>query len=417
MAHVSMAYIAQAIPWYLFLSQKTPHPATRGTILLDLTYVALLIFQVIILARSGPNALVRWAVLISALSASIGTFSSLYWSYGTPANFGTQLTRFDAFYFSLGTLSTAGSGNIMAISDVSREIQLLQMALDLGLVLFAVGIAINRLSSSPAQKRVDSSQVPKQTGGRQKPKQTGGRRARKRTRKQAGSKQPANRSAGSHAGRQADGKRESTNVRKARTTDRRASARRALHLSFGLILAQIFIWESFFRQTRRPSGTSLDIVSLLAAVGAISLIFIGVRIRWTFLELFTIVGNAFAVLLLSFATFYWNNGSTANFNLTLTRVDSVYFAMGTLSTAGTGNIAAISESARVAQVWQMVLGLILVLFAAGIAISRLSSDSLEKLEMTRRNNREKDAIAEERAVVGSRSKMSRRNSNSQPSDP
>jgi hypothetical protein len=373
--HINMAFVVQATPWYLWFNQKTRHSPSHSTILLAFIYVCLMIFQVMIFARTRSNSFVRWIVLLSAFSTLIGSFSSLYWNCGISANFGTELTRFDAFYFTLGTLSTAGSGNIIATSDVSRAIQVWQMGLDLGLVLFAVGITVNKLSSIPAKKRSDVSRAPKRSGVSQQPRQAKGKRARKRARKRSAAK----RATAPRIQKQKRVNQETDGVKQSGNTSQRWIARRAVHLSVSLIISQFFVWETFFSQARRSSDTSLDVLRILVLVGAIALIFASVRIRWTFLELLTIVGNSFAVLLFIFTSLYWDIGSTVNFNMKLTHVDSVYYAMGTLSTAGTGNITAISEAARTTQTWQIIFGLFLILLAAGVAVNRLSSDSLEKI--------------------------------------
>ena len=89
------------------------------------------------------------ALFINAFLVLTGSFSFLYWSYGSLVNFSTSLTRLDAVYFALGTLTTAGTGNISATSEASRFIQSLQMFLDLGLMVLAVSLVIARFTSSP----------------------------------------------------------------------------------------------------------------------------------------------------------------------------------------------------------------------------------------------------------------------------
>ena len=65
-------------------------------------------------------------------------FSVIYWTYGTSGNFSSRLTHLDAIYFTMGTLSTAGTGNIVSVSQLARGLQTLQMLLDLGFLLVAV---------------------------------------------------------------------------------------------------------------------------------------------------------------------------------------------------------------------------------------------------------------------------------------
>lgn len=62
--------------------------------------------------------------------------------------------------------------------------------------------------------------------------------------------------------------------------------------------------------------------------------------------------------------------TTANFTHTLTRIDAVYFAVGTLSTAGTGTLAATSEAARALQTVEMLLGMVVLLAVVSAVVAR-----------------------------------------------
>jgi Ion channel len=92
-------------------------------------------------------------MLLSGFSSLIGNFSILYWSYGTTVNFNEYLTRLDAVYFAVGTLTTAGTGNISAVSQLARGLQGLQMALDIGFILFAVALAVAEISARMQRRR------------------------------------------------------------------------------------------------------------------------------------------------------------------------------------------------------------------------------------------------------------------------
>lgn len=74
------------------------------------------------------------------------TFSLLYWGCGTTENFSASLSRLDAVYFAVGTLSTAGTGNLVATSELAREIQLIQMSIDTVLLVFAVALVLPRFT-------------------------------------------------------------------------------------------------------------------------------------------------------------------------------------------------------------------------------------------------------------------------------
>jgi Ion channel len=86
-------------------------------------------------------------LLAYVLSLLLQFFSYAYWAYGTKQNFNINLSHLDSFYFALGTLTTAGTGSISAISETSRGYQTLQMALDLMLVGFVIVVILARYVS------------------------------------------------------------------------------------------------------------------------------------------------------------------------------------------------------------------------------------------------------------------------------
>jgi hypothetical protein len=53
-------------------------------------------------------------IVVYVFSELLQAFSFLYWSYGGGHNFNLRLSHLDSLYFSLGTLSPAGKGNIGA---------------------------------------------------------------------------------------------------------------------------------------------------------------------------------------------------------------------------------------------------------------------------------------------------------------
>jgi hypothetical protein len=75
-------------------------------------------------------------------------FSYAYWAIGEAANFaGGPLSKLDAVYFTLGTLTTAGTGTISAVGALSRATVSLQMALDIAFTAFALAFAVTRLNA------------------------------------------------------------------------------------------------------------------------------------------------------------------------------------------------------------------------------------------------------------------------------
>lgn len=85
-------------------------------------------------------------LIVLVFSLVLQLFSYIYWAYGTRANFGMSLSHLDSLYFALGTLTTAGTGNLATISETARRIQTLQMVLDVGLVVVAVTLVLARYS-------------------------------------------------------------------------------------------------------------------------------------------------------------------------------------------------------------------------------------------------------------------------------
>jgi voltage-gated potassium channel len=78
----------------------------------------------------------------------------------------------------------------------------------------------------------------------------------------------------------------------------------------------------------------------------------------------------FLLIVESFADLYWIMGTTANFSVELSRWGAIYFALGTLTTAGTGTIAPTSDFARALVSGQMLLDLGFVTYVLGIAVAR-----------------------------------------------
>ena len=131
---------------YLWLSFFSSQRSTfRGT---ETVIVAIMIVVTAMLLIPAIGDTVPGTVLglVYAFSALTYLFSAIYWGYGGAPNFSVSLTRLDAVYFSVGTLTTAGTGNISATSELSRGLQTAQMALDFVLVVFVVAIVMPRLT-------------------------------------------------------------------------------------------------------------------------------------------------------------------------------------------------------------------------------------------------------------------------------
>ena len=84
-------------------------------------------------------------------------------------------------------------------------------------------------------------------------------------------------------------------------------------------------------------------------------------------------GAAAATIVYAFSSTYFHIGTADNFNVALSKVDCVYFTLGTLSTAGTGRLQATSATAELVVSIQLVIDLIFVVVAVGLLLARLTS--------------------------------------------
>ena len=73
-----------------------------------------------------------------------------------------------------------------------------------------------------------------------------------------------------------------------------------------------------------------------------------------------------------FAARYWEIGTTANFTHDLTPLDATYFALGTLTTAGTSPIAATSQVARAWVATQMGVDFLIIGTVIALALSDIA---------------------------------------------
>lgn len=156
--NVIVALFQQVIIWSLLFGRS--QPTETGPLSFANIYLFAIANIVLFMYNYKEKASLRTlgALFINAFLVLVGGFSFLYWSYGSQINFTVTatLSRLDAVYFTLGTLTTAGTGSISATSEASRYIQSLQMVLDLVLMVFAVGLLIAQFTSSDKSRSSDS---------------------------------------------------------------------------------------------------------------------------------------------------------------------------------------------------------------------------------------------------------------------
>ncbi|MBV9602138.1 MAG: two pore domain potassium channel family protein [Chloroflexi bacterium] len=113
--------------------------------------IVFLVINLVVLAHAGAKLPALAGYLLLTTSNIVANFTFWYWVTGTRTNFSQPLTHLDSLYVALGTLSTVGSGSIVAISEAARRIQTVQMGVDFLFVVFAVGIVVSRFGSARGQ--------------------------------------------------------------------------------------------------------------------------------------------------------------------------------------------------------------------------------------------------------------------------
>jgi len=116
-----------------------------SNIIIQLILCGAVCYTVLIAPQFKP--LFTAALLFWLFSVVLQLFSYIYWVYGTaPENFSVNLTHLDSVYFALGNLTTAGSGNVVAMSETTRRIQTVQLAVDFVLIGFFFALILARYS-------------------------------------------------------------------------------------------------------------------------------------------------------------------------------------------------------------------------------------------------------------------------------
>jgi Ion channel len=135
-------------PWvgFLFFLHK-PVPRNPAEIIFICTIVAGMIAALLYLVIKRASGWMIAIMFVAALLTLIVSFAIMYWDIGTTHNFNIRLSRLDAVYFVLGTLTT-GTGNIVAVSELSRAIQTIQIVCNLMLMVFAGGVIVSRFADN-----------------------------------------------------------------------------------------------------------------------------------------------------------------------------------------------------------------------------------------------------------------------------
>lgn len=136
-----------AFPLWGWLSLGSPAPTIAMLVIIGLgglLYISLVLWD---LTRRSPRR-----ALLTVFAAVLyveGIFANAYYwlSQRSPAAFSETLSRIDAAYFTVSTATTTGFGDIHPLSSSARLVVIAQMLVSGFLLVFAAGIAINRLFS------------------------------------------------------------------------------------------------------------------------------------------------------------------------------------------------------------------------------------------------------------------------------
>jgi hypothetical protein len=150
--------------------------------------------------------------------------------------------------------------------------------------------------------------------------------------------------------------------------------RDARQLAFTSILFQALLWHLFLNASGRGNALPLTLVVMMVLLVAWNGFLAVQQVRatksFTFVTLASLM-NIVSLIFTDFSMLYWLYGTNKNFTTTLSRLDSVYFALGTMTTAGTGSIAPASQLARGLVSAQMAVDFIFLATVVSLAVTRL----------------------------------------------
>ncbi len=155
--------------------------------------------------------------------------------------------------------------------------------------------------------------------------------------------------------------------------------RDAKWLAFNVIVTQALLWNLFLNASGRGNTLPLLLVVMMVLLvawnGFWALLQVRATNRFTFVTVASLM-NIVSLIVTDFSMLYWLCGTSGNFSSTLSRLDSVYFALGTMTTAGTGSIAPVSQLARGLVSAQMAVDFVFLATVVSVAVTRLAERDL-----------------------------------------
>ncbi len=151
---------------------------------------------------------------------------------------------------------------------------------------------------------------------------------------------------------------------------------------FGLLVTEAILWGCYFLLTPRggdsllPNGYVSKALEVLVGPALIILIVVGM-IKRERREVGTLSETVFwaiqglSIVVFSFATIYYQYGMH-NWSKTLSHVDAIFIALGTMTSAGTGELEARSEFARILLMLQMVVDIFAFTIIVALVVERIA---------------------------------------------
>lgn len=154
---------------------------------------------------------------------------------------------------------------------------------------------------------------------------------------------------------------------------RRDAARHVKLVLAVLIPVHVAFWVYYWASSDR-SGPIAPAVLLACVPPMVVTIYAMVAVLALRDRLWTVIVIVIAGLdiMITFAKLYYDAGTTEHFTESLSHVGALFFALGMLTTAGTGTISPVSDAARIIVGIQMVLDLLYFGVAFVIAVSRFT---------------------------------------------
>jgi voltage-gated potassium channel len=152
----ALLLVDQVFTWghFFFYERRGGSNALADAV--PLSVIAILIAIIWTIRASRIAERFAWplaAGLAFTFKLAISAFTQGYWQIGTTSNFSASLSRLDAVYFTLGVMSTAGTGSIAPVSQLARGLVALQMTLDLILIVVAAAVVVTRLAEGSRTRR------------------------------------------------------------------------------------------------------------------------------------------------------------------------------------------------------------------------------------------------------------------------